>query len=77
MKTMALSEFNADASHAVSGVASSGEDILITEGGKPPARVVPCSESDQIPVPDKLAGTVVFLGDIVSPLPADMWEVNR
>lgn len=77
MKTMALSEFKANALRAVNGVASSGEDILITEGGKPLARVVPCSESDQIPVPDRLAGTLVFEGDILTPFPSDMWEANR
>ena len=77
MKTMAISEFKANALRAVSRVASSKEGIIITKRGKPLAQVLPYVAPDQVPVPGLLADTLVSQGDIVSPFPGDMWEANR
>jgi antitoxin (DNA-binding transcriptional repressor) of toxin-antitoxin stability system len=77
MKTMGVTEFRDHVSREVDLVASSGEGVVLTKRGKPIAQVVPCLPDDMVPVPDRLADTLVFEGDILSPFPADMWEANR
>ena len=76
MKSMAISEFKARALRILDEVARSGESVLITRRGKPLARVVPFDEKEKNK-PGKLAGTLVFEDDIVSPLGEDMWEACR
>lgn len=77
MKTMSVTEFRDHASSVVHRVASSGEGVVLTKRGKPLAQVVPCLPDDLVPVPDRLADTLVFEGDILTPFPSDMWEANR
>jgi prevent-host-death family protein len=77
MKTMAISKFKAYALKILDQVAKSQESIVITKRGKPLAEVVPFRKSDNIPVPGKLADTLVFEKDIVSPLGEDMWDACK
>ena len=76
MKSMAVSQFKAHALRVLDEIARSGESVLITKRGKPLARVVPPTEEGK-GKPGKLAHTLVFEDDIVSPLGADMWEAAR
>ena len=76
MKSMAISDFKARALRILDEVARSRESVLITRRGKPLARVVPCDEEER-DQPGMLAETLVFEGDIVSPLGEDMWEASQ
>ncbi len=76
MKSMAVSEFKAQALRALDEVAKSKESILVTKRGKPLAMVVPLDEREESQ-PGKLADALVFEEDIVSPLGEEMWEVCR
>lgn len=78
MKSMTVTHLRTHLSRVVNQVARSREGVIVTKRGRPVVQVVPClSDDDRTPVPDLLAGTLVFEGDIVSPFPADMWESNR
>lgn len=77
MKSIAISEFKAHALRVVQRVASSRESLVITKRGKPLAQVVPFLPPSKSSGAGKLASALVFEKDIVSPLGADMWEVNR
>ena len=77
MKTMAISKFKAYALKILDQVAKTQESIVITKRGKPLAEVVPFRKSDKNPVPCKLADTLVFEKDIVSPLGEDMWDACK
>jgi len=77
MKTMAISKFKAYALKILDQVAKTQESIVITKRGKPLAEVVPFRKSDKNPVPGKLADTLVFEKDIVSPLGKDMWDACK
>ena len=77
MKTMAISKFKAYALKILDQVAKTQESIVITKRGKPLAEVVPFRKSDKNPVPGKLADTLVFEKDIVSPLGEDMWDACK
>jgi len=75
MKTMAISDFKAHALQVVNDVAEHKESVLITKRGKPVAEVVPYTESQ--PTAGRLAETLVFENDIVSPLGEEMWSVCK
>ncbi len=77
MKTMAISEFKARALQVVGRVARTKESVIVTKRGKPVAEVVPFRGTDDTPIPDKLAATLVFEKDIVSPIGESIWNVCR
>ena len=77
MKTMAISQFKACALRILDQVAKSKESIIITKRGKPLAEVVPFHDSDKNPEPGKLADTLVFEKDLVSPLGENMWDACK
>jgi prevent-host-death family protein len=74
MKTMAISQFKAHALRIISQIAQDHEPMIITKRGKPLARILPYEETPSLPQPGRLADTLVFEEDIVSPLGEDMWE---
>ncbi len=74
MKTMAITKFKAYALKIVDEVAKSNESLVITKRGKPLAELIPYRKSEKKPVPGKLASTLVFENDIVTPLGCDIWE---
>lgn len=77
MKTMAISQFKAYALKILDQVSKTKESIVITKRGEPVAEVVPFSKEGKTPVPGKLAETLVFEKDIVSPLGEDMWDACK
>jgi prevent-host-death family protein len=74
MKKMAISQFKAHALRVISQIAENHESMIITKRGKPLARILPYEETPSSPKPGRLANTLVFENDIVSPLGEDMWE---
>lgn len=77
MVKMAISEFKANALKTINQIAKTKEPIIITKRGKPLAQVVPYVESNDTNQPGKLADSVIFEKDIVSPLGEEMWEANQ
>ena len=77
MKTMAISEFKARALRVVGQVARTKEPVVITKRGFPVAELVPFRGPDKRPVPGTLAHTLVFEGDIVSPLGEEIWNASK
>ena len=77
MKTMAVSEFKAHALKVLGQVAKTKEPVVVTKRGKPLAEVVPFRNSDEAPVPGKLAETLVFEKDIVSPIGESEWSACK
>ena len=73
---MPISKFKATCLALLERVRQSGEPILITKRGEPIAQVVPP------PPPEEIGrsafgcarGKLEIVGDIVSPLPEDLWE---
>ncbi|MCK4761525.1 MAG: type II toxin-antitoxin system Phd/YefM family antitoxin [Candidatus Aminicenantes bacterium] len=74
MKAMGISQFKAHAVEILARIARTKENIVITKRGKPLARVIPYHDLNAVPRPGKLADTLVFEKDIVSPLGEEMWE---
>lgn len=64
-------QFKAKCLALLDEVNESGQALVITKRGKPVARLVPMDESTA----DDLLGSVVYEGDIVSPLD-EPWEVG-
>jgi prevent-host-death family protein len=75
-RTVSASEFEARCLALIDEVAETGEELVITKHGRVRARIVP-EDNDEL-TPDerlelrkKLAGSVTYIGDIVSPLYPD------
>jgi prevent-host-death family protein len=63
-------EFKARCLALLDRVAETGEELVVTKRGKPVARLVPVEE------PPGLKGSLVWEGDLVSPIGED-WEAGR
>ena len=74
MKTMPISQFKSHALRIISQIAENHEPMIITKRGKPLARILPYEETPSSPKPGRLAHTLVFEEDIISPLGEDIWE---
>ena len=77
MKAMTISEFKAKALKVVGDVAATQESVIVVKRGKPIAEVIPYRRATHKPVPGRLAHTLLFEKDIVSPLGEGMWEAGR
>jgi len=77
MKTMAISEFKSHALRVLDNIAKSQESLVITKRGKPIVQIEPFHQPTSKSVPGKLADTILFEEDIVSPLGEEIWEVTR
>lgn len=74
METLSVSKFKATCLAVLEEVSKKKKKIIITKRGKPIAEVVPVDyESRDIPLKD----TITYMGDIVSPVAEDDWEVTR
>ena len=74
METISVSEFKAKCLSVLQDVDKQKKRVIITKRGKPIAEVIPHeSEDNQIPLED----TVVFMGDILSPVADEDWEVLK
>ncbi len=74
MKTMAISEFKTHALKLIDQVSQNHETIIVTKRGKPLARLLPYEETPDTIEPGRLAETLVFENDIITPLGEDLWE---
>ena len=75
MKTMAISQFKTHALKILDQISKNHETIIVTTRGKPLAQITPYDDTAASTKPGKLAETLVFEEDIISPLGEDMWEV--
>ena len=71
METLSVSEFKAKCLSVLQDVNKQKKRVIITKRGKPIAEVIPHeSEDKEVPLED----TVVFMGDITSPVAEEDWE---
>jgi prevent-host-death family protein len=74
METLSVSEFKAKCLSVLQDVNKQKKRVIITKRGKPIAEVIPHeSEDKEVPLED----TVVFMGDITSPVAEEDWEVLK
>ena len=74
METLSVSEFKAKCLSVLQDVNKQKKRVIITKRGKPIAEVIPHeSEDKEVPLED----TVLFMGDIVSPVAEEDWEVLK
>jgi prevent-host-death family protein len=71
-RSIPAGEFKARCLALLDEVADTGAELIVTKYGRPVAKVVPVGEVDAKP----LKGSVLFEGDLVSPLLED-WELDR
>jgi len=77
MKTMGISQFKSHALKILDQVANTQEIIVITKRGKPMAQIIPYKDLISTHKPGKLADTLVFENDIISPLGEEIWDACR
>jgi len=77
MKTMGISEFKSHALKILSQVEKMKEVVVITKRGKPLAQITPYRNPDVNSKPGRLADSLVFEEDIVSPLGEEMWDACK
>ena len=77
MTTMAISVFKAHALEAIGRVSSSKERIVITKRGVPVAQVLPYQSPATNAAPGRLADSLVYEKDVITPLGEEVWEANR
>jgi prevent-host-death family protein len=74
MESMCASKFKATCLAVLDEVARQKTRIIITKRGKPIAEVIPYElETERLPLKD----TVTFMGDLVSPVAGEDWEVLK
>ncbi|MCX5878764.1 MAG: type II toxin-antitoxin system Phd/YefM family antitoxin [Deltaproteobacteria bacterium] len=74
METMSVSKFKATCSSVLEEFKTKKKRVCITKRGEPIAEIVPVNTKEK-KVP--LKGCVTFIGDIVSPVAEDEWEVQK
>ncbi len=75
METLAISKFKTYALKIIAEVAESKKSIIITKRGNPLVKIVPFKDINKKNKSGKLADTIIFEEDIVSPLGEKQWEV--
>lgn len=74
METLSVSKFKATCLAVLEDVRRQKKKVIITKRGEPIAEIIPVNhQKDDIPLKD----TLIFLGDIVSPVAEDEWEVLK
>ena len=74
MESLSVSKFKATCLSVLNDVKTLRKRVIITKRGEPIAEVIPYSRDDRdIPLKD----TVTFMGDIVSPVAENDWEVLK
>ena len=75
METVSAGKFKTHCLSLLDKVAQSRQPIVITKYGKPVAKVVPFDEKKDV-TQKPLKGSVVYMGDVISPLDEN-WEAER
>jgi len=74
MESLSVSEFKSKCLAVLKDVNKQKKRVLITKRGKPIAEVIPYDPREkEIPLKD----TVLFMGDIISPVADEDWEVSK
>ncbi len=74
METLSVSKFKATCLAVLEDVRKQKKKVIVTKRGKPIAEIMPVNhEKEDVPLKD----TILFMGDIVSPVSADEWEVLK
>ncbi len=74
METISVSQFKATCLAVLKDVNQQKKKVLITKRGKPIAEVVPVDyQKRDVPLKE----TVVYMGDIVSPVAEEEWEILK
>lgn len=74
VEEISVSKFKATCLSVLEDISKNKKRVVITKRGKPIAEIVPFqSKIKQAPLKD----TVTFMGDIISPVAEDDWEVLR
>jgi prevent-host-death family protein len=71
-RTIAAGEFKAKCLKILDEVAETREPITVTKFGKPVAKLVPI-EAQRAQLRGAMRGSVIWEGDIISPLGEDAW----
>lgn len=74
METLPVSKFKATCLAVLENVKRQKKRIVITKHGKPIAEIIPI-ENQKKDIP--LKETILFMGDIVSPVAESDWEVLK
>lgn len=78
METINATDFKARCLALLDRVAETGEPVVILKRGRPVAELGPAIRSGAAYPQYELRGTVVEMGDLVTPaVPADDWESAR
>ena len=74
MESLSVSKFKATCLSVLQDVKKQKKRVVITKRGEPIAEVIPyIRDSKDIPLKD----TVTFMGDIISPVAEQDWEVLK
>jgi prevent-host-death family protein len=74
METLSVSKFKATCLSVLEEVKTKRKKVCITKRGVPIAEVVPVNMKEK---GISLKAAVTFIGDIVSPVAEDEWEVQK
>jgi prevent-host-death family protein len=74
MLTMTVDKFKSAALKLFVEVSQKKESIIITQHGKPLAKIIPFGDLPPKNIPGKLASTLLFEKDIISPVAENEWE---
>lgn len=77
MQVIAISKFKATCLSLLEKVKNTGQPLVVTKKGKAIALISPPPVSSKKGVFGCMKGTARIVGDIVSPLPEEDWEVLR
>lgn len=77
MRSMAITDFKAHALKVLDKVSKDQEDVIITKRGKPLAKIVPFRTDEEVNKSGKLKDMLIHMGDIETPLGADLWESSK
>lgn len=77
MREYSVSQFKAHALAILKAVDETGEEVLVTKRGRPMAKVSPYVEKKPVPKAGHLAHLVTYMGDVITPFGAEMWEAAR
>ena len=74
METLSVSKFKATCLSVLEQVKTKKKKVRITKRGVPIAEIVPVNGKEK---EVSLKGCVTFMGDIVSPVAEEEWEVQK
>lgn len=77
MNTMQASEFKAKCLALMDEIARTGEPLVVTKHGKPVVQVTAYRPPRAKSLFGLEKGKIQILGDIISPIGADLWEAMK